>query len=78
MSVKFQGERDILVIPEFAGVFLDPSEAYLGKGPGLTSYTVFDCTEKPPPFDEAYKRGVAQPHERFRSLVEENWSRYGF
>lgn len=78
MSVKFQGAKDILVIPEFTGTFLDPSEAYLGKGPGVTSYTVFDCTEKPPPYDEAYKRGVAQPEERFRKMVAEKWDRYGF
>lgn len=78
MAVKFQGARDIMTIPEINGVFLDPSEPWLGKGAGLTSYTVLDCTEKPPPYDEAYKRGVAQPHERFRSLVEKEWSHYGF
>jgi len=78
MAVKFQSQKDILVIPDFPGTLLDPSEPYLGKGPGVTSYTVFDCTEKPPPYDEPYKRGVAQPHERFRKLVDEKWSRYGF
>ncbi|MBW2589372.1 MAG: UbiD family decarboxylase [Deltaproteobacteria bacterium] len=78
MSVKFQGQKDILVIPEFAGTYLDPSELYLGKGPGVTSYTVFDCTEKPPPYDESYKRGVAQPEERFRRMVGEKWDKYGF
>jgi UbiD family decarboxylase len=78
MSVKFQGAKDILVIPEFTGCFLDPSEPYLGKGPGVTSYAVFDCTEKPPPYDEAYKRGVAQPNETFRKIVAEKWTKYGF
>jgi UbiD family decarboxylase len=78
MSVKFQGQKDILVIPDFPGTMLDPSEPYLGKGPGITSYTVFDCTEKPPPYDEAYKRGVAQPHEKFRRMVDEKWALYGF
>jgi len=78
MSVKFQGQKDILVIPDFPGTILDPSEPYLGKGPGVTSYTVFDCTEKPPPYDEAYKRGVAQPRENYRKLVEEKWGIYGF
>jgi len=78
MSVKFQGQKDILVIPDFPGTILDPSEPYLGKGPGVTSYTVFDCTEKPPPYDEAYKRGVAQPKENYRKLVEEKWGLYGF
>lgn len=78
LSVKFQGEKDILTVPEFPGNFLDPSEPWLGKGPGLTTYTVLDCTEKPPPYDEAYKRGVAQPHERYRQMVEDKWNLYGF
>jgi UbiD family decarboxylase len=78
MSVKFQGQKDIMVIPDFPGTILDPSEPYLGKGPGTTSYTVFDCTEKPPPYDEAYKRGVAQPTETFRKMVDEKWGQYGF
>ena len=78
MSVKFQGQKDIFVVPEIAGTILDPSEAYLGKGPGITSYSVFDCTEKPPPYNEAYKRGVAQPTHSFRKIVEEKWVKYGF
>ena len=78
LAVKFQGEKDILVIPDFIGTVLDPSELYLGKGPGITSYTVFDCTEKPPPYNEAYKRGVAQPKAKYRKKVEEKWSAYGF
>jgi len=78
MSVKFQGQKDILVIPDFPGTMLDPSEPYLGKGPGITSYTVFDCTEKPPPYNEAYKRGVAQPTDAFRKMVDEKWAHYGF
>ena len=78
MSVKFQGQKDIFVVPDFPGTILDPSEAYLGKGPGITSYAVFDCTEKLAPYDEAYKRGVAQPQERYRKLVEEKWGLYGF
>ncbi|MEW5723176.1 MAG: UbiD family decarboxylase [Thermodesulfobacteriota bacterium] len=78
LAVKFQGEKDILTIPDFTGVFLDPSEPWLGKGPGLTTYTVLDCTEKPPPYDEAYKRGVAQPQERYRLMVEDKWTQYGF
>jgi len=78
LAVKFQGEKNIMVIPDFPGNFLDPSEPFLGKGPGVTSYTVLDCTEKPPPYDEAYKRGVAQPGEIFRKKADENWSNYGF
>ena len=78
LAVKFQGEKDILVIPEFAGTFLDPSEPYLGRGPGVTSYTVFDCTEKLAPYDEPYKRGIAQPKAMYRQMVEEKWKAYGF
>lgn len=78
LSVKFQAQKDIMVIPDFPGGFLDPSEPYLGKGPGVMSYAVFDCTEKPAPYDKAYKRGLAQPHERFRNQVEEKWQAYGF
>jgi 2,5-furandicarboxylate decarboxylase 1 len=77
MSVKFQGEKDITVIPGFPGTILDPSELYLGRGVGVTSFTFFDCTEKPAPYDEAYKRGVAQPNIGFRRLVEEKWADYG-
>lgn len=78
LSVKFQGQKDILVIPDMPGTFLDPSEPYLGKGPGTSSYTVFDCTEKPAPYNEAYKRGLGQPDEKYRKMVEEKWTKYGF
>lgn len=78
LAVKFQGEKDIFVIPDFVGTFLDPSELYLGKGPGVTSYTVLDCTEKAPPYDEPYKRGIAQPRAQYRAIVEEKWKTYGF
>jgi len=78
LSVKFQAQKDIMVIPDFPGGFLDPSEPYLGKGPGFMSYAVFDCTEKPAPYDKPYRRGLAQPNERFRKMVEEKWHTYGF
>ena len=60
-SVRFQGQKDILTIHDLPGCFLDPSEASLPGGPGITSYAVFDLTEPLPPFNEGYKRGKALP-----------------
>jgi UbiD family decarboxylase len=78
-SMRFQGERDITVIPNITGADLDPSEASLGKGPGHTSYTIFDCTEPLYPYDEAYRRGLAKPAaDEIVKRVAEKWTDYGF
>lgn len=60
-SVRFQPARDIFIIPETLTTPLDPSTPSLGKGPGVTSVAIYDCTEPGPPFDEPYKRQVAVP-----------------
>jgi UbiD family decarboxylase len=81
LSVKFQGAKDIMVIPDVSGVYLDPSETVMGPGYGYTghsSYTVFDCTEKLPPYDEGFKRGLILPPPEAVKRVEEKWKSYGF
>ena len=62
MSSRFQGERDILLINDQPGCFLDPSAPSLGRGQSpKTSCYVFDCTEALAPYDEPYTRGTAIP-----------------
>ena len=62
LSVRFQGGRDLFVVDDLPGCYLDPSEPSLTGAPGITSFTVFDITEPLAPHDEAYKRGKAEPH----------------
>lgn len=78
MGVKFQGAKDILVIDDAPGCILDPSEPWLQHGTGYTSITLFDCTEKPPPYDEPYKRGLSVPPASVIRQVDEHWREYGF
>ena len=81
MSVKFQPSKDIIVVKDVPGNLLDPSMAWVGhegKRSGHISYAIFDCTEKPAPYDEGYKRGVAAPPAESIELVEKKWSQYGF
>jgi len=81
LSVRFQGAKDLWVAPEVPGIYLDPSETLIGYGhgyAGLSSYTVFNCTEKLPPYDEGYKRGLALPSRDALDRTEKNWSKYGF
>jgi hypothetical protein len=69
------------VVPDVSGVYLDPSETVMGPGYGYTghsSYTVFDCTEKLPPYDEGFKRGLVLPPPEALKRVEEKWKSYGF
>ncbi len=80
-SVKFQAARDVIVIEDVPGTYLDPSEMWVGHGgkySGHTSYAFYDCTEKAAPYDEGYKRGLATPPQEFVDRVEENWQEYGF
>ena len=80
-SVSFQPAKDITVIPDVPGIYLDPSETLIGPGygySGLSSYGVFDCTEKLPPYDEGFKRGVVLPPREALDRVEQNWTKYGF
>ncbi len=77
-SVKFQPAKDIKVISPTMGVVLDPSEPWLGYGAGYSSFAIYDCTEKPPPYDEGYKRGRALPPEEAMEKVLKNWENYGF
>ncbi|TDA68282.1 MAG: UbiD family decarboxylase [Clostridia bacterium] len=60
-SVRFQPARDIFIMPETLTTPLDPSSPVMGKGPGVTSVAVYDCTEPGPPYDEPFKRQVAIP-----------------
>lgn len=62
-SVRFQGARDIFVVEQLPGCYLDPSEPSVSNNgePGLTSFTVFDLTEALAPANEGYKRGKAEP-----------------
>jgi len=77
-STRFQGSRDITVVPGFTGNFLDPSEPSGGMGPGYNAYTIFDCTEALPPYDLAYKRGMAQPSGAVMQNVTREWGANGY
>jgi len=62
LSSRFQGERDILLINDQPGCYLDPSAPSLGRGQSTkTACYIFDCTEALPPYDEPYTRGTAIP-----------------
>jgi 3-polyprenyl-4-hydroxybenzoate decarboxylase len=81
LSVKFQGEKDVMVVTEVPGQYLDPSETTIGPGFGYTghsSYTVFNCTEKLQPYDEGYRRGVVLPPPEALKRVDGSWAKYGF
>ncbi len=77
-STRFQGAKDITVIPGAPGNFLDPSEPWLGMGPGFTSYTIFECTEKMPPYDGGYRRGLAKPAADVWERIAREWTASGF
>lgn len=77
-ATKFQPSKDIYVIQGTPGLILDPSEPWQDYGPGFGSYGIFDCTEKPAPYDEPYKRGLARPPRSAMEKVETNWNAYGF
>jgi UbiD family decarboxylase len=78
MSTRFQGSKDIDIVKGYTGNFLDPSEPWGGLGPGYNAYTIFDCTEKMPPYDLSYRRGLARPSEEvFQNIVKE-WGPNGF
>jgi 4-hydroxy-3-polyprenylbenzoate decarboxylase len=76
--VRFQPSKDITIIPNTQGVFLDPSEKWTGMGRGTSSFAIYDCTEKPAPYDEGFKRGRAIPSPEIMKKVEANWKNYGF
>jgi UbiD family decarboxylase len=77
-STKFQPSKDFYVIEGTPGLILDPSEPWQDYPPGMGSYGIIDLTEKPAPYDEPYKRGVAKPPESAIKKVEANWTKYGF
>ncbi len=77
-STRFQAAKDITVIPASPGNFLDPSEFWLGLGPGFTSYTIFECTEKLPPYDIGYRRGLARPAAHAWERVMREWTANGY
>ncbi len=80
-SVKFQPSKDITVVQDVPGCYLDPSELWVGHGgkySGHSSYAIFNCTEKLPPYDEGYQRGVVMPAAEAIERVEKNWLTFGF
>jgi UbiD family decarboxylase len=78
LSVRFQGAKDLTVIPGITGNYLDPSEPWLGMGQGYTSYTIFDCTEKPAPYDTIFRRGLALPAADVSAEVARRWGPAGY
>lgn len=83
MATRFQGDRDLVVIPETLGVLLDPSERSSLKGEvrevwdSVTCRTILDCTQPLPPFDEGYKRGVVDQPEEVKKRVLSRWKKLG-
>lgn len=83
MATRFQGDRDIVTIPNTLGILLDPSERRsLGTDvkevwDSLTCRTIFDCTEPLPPFDEGYKRGVVDQPKEVKERVLSRWKELG-
>lgn len=82
MATRFQGDRDLIVIPDTLGVLLDPSEVRLRAGEvqelvSLTCRTIFDCTQPHPPFDEGYKRGVVDQPAEVKERVMKRWKELG-
>ena len=81
LCVKFQPAKDITVITDLPGIFLDPSEVWVGHGgtySGHSSFAIYNCTEKLAPYDEGYKRGLALPPSHSLEKLEKNRSKYGF
>jgi len=79
-SVRFQPAKDITILEDMPGIFLDPSEPWVGHGgkySGHTSVGLYMCTEKPAPYDEGFKRGVALPRKDILERIGENWAKYG-
>jgi UbiD family decarboxylase len=80
MSVRFQAAKDMTVLEDMPGVYLDPSEMWVGHGgkySGHTSVGIFICTEKPAPYDEGYRRGLALPPKECEERIGQNWAKYG-
>ena len=61
LSVRFQGSRDLFVVDDLPGCYLDPSEQSTAGGVGQTSFTVMDLTEPLAAHNDGYKRGLAVP-----------------
>ncbi len=74
---KFQATKDLTIAHRTLGCLLDPSEPWSGSW-GWTDFMIMDCTEKPSPWDEGYKRGKAIPSPKSMQRVEEKWDKYGF
>jgi UbiD family decarboxylase len=81
LSTKFQAAKDVTVVPDMPGLFLDPSEMWVGHGgkySGHTSLGIFDCTEKPAPYNEGYRRGLCLPSRESNKRIGNDWAKYGF
>ncbi len=79
-SVRFQPAKDITVLQDMGGVYLDPSEQWVGhqgKYSGHTSVGLFICTEKPAPYNEGYQRGLAVPGKESVEKIGQDWQKYG-
>jgi UbiD family decarboxylase len=82
LATRYQAAKDTFIVSGLPGNFLDPSEPWvsvdLGSPQGYTSAAFFDCTTKPPPYDEAYRRGVIIPPSETIEKVKSRWNEYGF
>jgi len=72
---KFQASKDVTIIPRTVATVLDASEPWAGQW-GWQDFMVLDCTEPPAPYDEGFKRGVAQPPMEFIEKVKRDWNSY--
>lgn len=74
---KFQASKDVTIIPRTVATVLDASEPWAGQW-GWQDFFVMDCTEPAAPYDEGFKRGLAQPPREFMEKMKQNWDKYGF
>ncbi|MDP2727688.1 MAG: UbiD family decarboxylase, partial [Dehalococcoidia bacterium] len=74
---KFQASKDVQIWSRGVGCMQNPAELWAGQW-GWDDTIVLDCTEKPPPYDEGYRRGKALPPADATEKVERNWTKYGF
>jgi len=75
MVAKFQGSKDLRVMPGMKGGGIDPSEPWSG-GWVQTDLVLMDLTEPPSPYDEGYARGIALPSKSAMEKIRKNWEKY--
>lgn len=73
---KFQASKDVTIIPRTVATMMDASEPWAGQW-GWQDFMILDCTEPPPPYDDGFKRGLAQPPTFFTEKVKRDWDKYG-